>query len=59
MRVDISVSYAAVDKDWTGGLIIEMFDESKLAQMQYFFLVAHKAACRILLKAFLKSMKTW
>ena len=24
----------------------------------YFFMVAHKAACQILLKAFLKSMKT-
>ena len=25
----------------------------------YFFMVAHKAACQTLSKAFLKSMKTW
>ena len=31
----------------------------KLVLMLYFFMVAHKAACQILLKAFLKSMKTW
>ena len=27
--------------------------------MLYFFMVAHKAACQALSKAFLKSMKTW
>ena len=27
--------------------------------MLYFLMVAHKAACQTLLKAFLKSMKTW
>ena len=27
--------------------------------MLYFFMVAHKAACQTLSKAFLKSMKTW
>ena len=27
--------------------------------MLYFFMVAHSAACKTLLKAFLKSMKTW
>ena len=27
--------------------------------MLNFFMVAHKAACQTLLKAFLKSMKTW
>ena len=30
-----------------------------LAQMLYFFMVAHKVACQTLLKAFLKSKKTW
>ena len=27
--------------------------------MLYFFMVAHKAACQTLSKAYLKSMKTW
>ena len=27
--------------------------------MLYFFMVAHKAVCQTLSKAFLKSMKTW
>ena len=27
--------------------------------MLYFFMVVHKAACQTMLKAFLKSMKTW
>ena len=31
----------------------------RLTLMLYFFMVAHKAACQNLLKAFLKSMKTW
>ena len=31
----------------------------KLARMLYFFVTAHKAACRTLSKAFLKHMKTW
>ena len=30
-----------------------------LALMLYFLIVAHKASCHILSKAFLKSMKTW
>ena len=30
-----------------------------LALMLYFLIVAHKASCRSLSKAFLKSMKTW
>ena len=30
----------------------------RLALMLYFFMVAHKAACQTLKKAFLKSMKT-
>ena len=30
----------------------------RLALMLYFFMIAHKAACQNLLKAFLKSMKT-
>ena len=28
-------------------------------RMLYFFMVAHKAACKTLSKAFFKSMKTW
>ena len=31
----------------------------RLVLMLYFFMVAHKAACQTLSKAFLKSMKTW
>ena len=31
----------------------------KLVLMLYFFMVAHKAECQTLSKAFLKSMKTW
>ena len=31
----------------------------RLMLMLYFFMVAHKAACQTLLKAFLKPMKTW
>ena len=31
----------------------------RLVLMFYFFMVAHKAACQTLSKAFFKSMKTW
>ena len=31
----------------------------KLVLMLYFFMVAHKAACQTLSKAFLESVKTW
>ena len=31
----------------------------RLVLILYFFMVAYKAACQTLLKAFLKSMKTW
>ena len=31
----------------------------RLVLMLYLFMVAHKAACQTLSKAFLKSMKTW
>ena len=31
----------------------------KFELMLYFFVVAHKAACQTLSKAFVKSMKTW
>ena len=57
MRVDIPVglqvfsepvSYAAVEEDCT-----------RLVLMLFFFVVAHKAACQTLSKAFLKSMETW
>ena len=33
--------------------------QTRFALPFYFRLVAHKAACQILSKAFLKSMKTW
>ena len=53
-------SYAAVEEDCTGGLVIEVFDDlDRFVLMLYFFMVAHKAACQTLSKAFLKSMKTW
>ena len=68
MRVDIPVglqllfrpiSYAAVEDDCTSGLVKEVFDDSvMLAPMLYFFMVAHKAGCQTLSKAFLKSVKT-
>ena len=35
-----------------------LMTQIRLALM-YFFMVAHKAACQTLSKAFLKSMKTW
>ena len=54
------VSYAVVEEDGTSGLVIEVFDNlDKVVLMLYFFMVAHKAACRTVSKAFLKSMKTW
>ena len=31
----------------------------RLALMLFFFMVAHKAACQTMSKAFLKPMKTW
>ena len=42
----------------TGGLIIEVFDDSDEFGADV-VMVAHKAACQILSKAFMKSMKTW
>ena len=54
------VSYATVEEDGTSGLVIAVFDDmDKVKLMLYFFVVAHKAACQTLPKAFLKSMKTW
>ena len=55
------VSYAAVEEDGTSGLVIEFFFMTwiRFVLMLYFFMVAYKAACQTLLKAFLKSMKTW
>ena len=54
------VYYSAVEEDCTSGLVIEEFaDSDKDGAMLYFFMVAQKAACQILSKAFLKSMKTW
>ena len=60
-RTPISlVSYAAVEEDGTSGLVIEVFDDlDEFVLMLYFFMVAHKAACQTLSKAFLESMKTW
>ena len=55
-----AVSYAAVEEDGTSGLVIEVFDDlDKVGADVYFFMVAHRAACQTLSKAFLKSMKTW
>ena len=54
------VSYAAVEEDGTSGLVIEiLMTWIRFVLMLHFFLVAHKAACQTLSKAFLKSMKTW
>ena len=54
------VSYAAVEKDCTSGLVIEVFDDSDGAGADVVLLMAaKKAACQTLSKAFLKSMKTW
>ena len=36
-----------------------LMTQIRLALMLYFLMVAHKAACQTLSKAFLKSMKTW
>ena len=55
------VSYAAVEEDYTNGLVKKVSDDSDKAgaDVVYFFMVANKAACQILSKAFLKSMKVW
>ena len=53
------VSYAAVEEDGTSGLVIEVFmTRIRLVLILCFFMVAHKAECQTLSKAFLKSMKT-
>ena len=62
MRVDIPVglqllfgpvSNAAVEEDCTSGLVIEVFmTRIRLVLMLCFFMVAHKAACQTLSKAF-------
>ena len=36
-----------------------MMTRIRLVLMLYFFMVAHKATCQTLSKAFLKSMKIW
>ena len=52
--IKLSYSY------YYSGLIIEfLMTWIRLVLMLYFFMVAHKAACQTLSKAFLKSMKTW
>ena len=54
------VSYAAVEENDTSGLVIEVFDDlDKVCAVVVLFMVAHKAACQTLSKAFLKSVKTW
>ena len=69
MRVDIPVGLqllfgtsllCALEEDGTSGLVIEVFDDwDKVGADVVFFMLAHKAACQTLLKAVLKSMKTW
>ena len=54
------VSYVAGEEDGTSGLVIEVFDDlDKVGTDVVLFMVAHKAACQTLSKAFLESMKTW
>ena len=54
------VFFAAVDEDGTSGLVIEVFDDlGKVGADDVLLMFAHKAACQTLLKAFLKSIKTW
>ena len=54
------VPSAVIDEDCTGALVIKVLNDSDkvIALMLYFLIVAHKAACHTLSKAFLKSMKT-
>ena len=59
-RTITNFRYAVVEEDGTSGLVIEVFDTwIRLVLMLYFFMIARKAACQTLSKAFLKSMKTW
>ena len=51
------VSYATVEEDCPGGFAIEAFDDSNKVGTDVVFL--HKAACKTLSKASLKSTKTW
>ena len=52
------VSYAAVEEDGTSGLVTGVLMTCiRFVLILYFFMVANKAACQTLLKAFLKSMK--
>ena len=36
-----------------------LMTQIRLVLMLYFFMVAHKAACQTMLKAVLKSVRTW
>ena len=46
-------------RDCTSGLVIEvLMTRIRLSLILYFFMVAYKAACQSVLKAFLKSVKT-
>ena len=51
-------SCAAIEQDCTLGLVIQIFNGLYDAGID-FLIVAHKASCHTLSKAFLKSMKTW
>ena len=54
-----SVSYAAVKENYAGDLVIQVFvDSYKVGADVYFFIAAHKPACKTLSKVFLKSTKT-
>ena len=60
VRLQLSVSYAAVKEDGTSGLVIEVFDDlDKVGADVVLLHGCPKAACQTRSKAFLKSMKTW
>ena len=55
-----TVFYVAVEEDCTCGIIIEVFDDSdKISVDGILYHGCPKAACWVLSKAFVKSMKTW
>ena len=54
------VSYAAVEEDCTGGLVIEVSDDSDKVGADVVLLHGCPQSCsQTLSKAFLKSMKAW
>ena len=48
-----------LEEDGISGLVIEVFDDLDKVCADVVLIVAHKATCQTLSKAFLKSMKTW